>query len=87
MMRSGSYQSDSTVIPYEAFNLLSKATCNYLFYEGRFSIEQIMYKHRYFGRVCVPPSLVFCVMFCRSLFVLFRSAIVLPVVLIFTASD
>ena len=36
---------------------------------------------------CVARSLVFCVMFCRSLFVLFPLAIVLPVLLRFTASD
>jgi hypothetical protein len=36
---------------------------------------------------CVLPNLVFCVMFCRSLFVLFLVAIVLSVFLWFTVSD
>ena len=36
---------------------------------------------------CVALSLVFCVMFCRSLFVLFLLAIVLSVLIRFTASD
>ena len=36
--------------------------------------------------VCVARSLVFCVMFCRSLFVLFLLAVVLSI-LRFTTSD
>ena len=39
------------------------------------------------GEVCIARSLVFCVMLCRSLFVLFPLVIVLPVVLRFTAYD
>jgi hypothetical protein len=44
-----------------------------------------------FSELCVSRSLVFCVVFCRSLFyvlfVHFHVAIVLPVLLRFTASD
>ena len=40
-----------------------------------------------FSVVCVAQSLVFCVVFCRSLFVLFLLAIVLWVLLRFTGSD
>ena len=40
-----------------------------------------------FSWVCVAWSLVYCVMFCRSLFVLFLWIIVLSVLLRFTASD
>jgi hypothetical protein len=41
-----------------------------------------------FCGVCVAQSLFFCVVFCRSLFVpFFISAIVLYVLLLFTASD
>jgi hypothetical protein len=40
-----------------------------------------------FKWVLVAQSLVFCVMLCRSLFVLFRLAIVLAVLLTFTAYD
>ena len=40
-----------------------------------------------FGVIRVTPSLVLCVMFCRSLFVLFHLAIVLSVLLRFTPSD
>ena len=40
-----------------------------------------------FSGVHVDRSLVFCVMFCRSLFVLFLSAIVLSVLLRFMATD
>ena len=42
--------------------------------------------HPCFSGVCVTRSLVFCVMFCRSLFVHFLLAIVLSVLLWFTAS-
>ena len=40
-----------------------------------------------FSGVCVARSLVFCVVFCRSLFVLFLLAISLSVLLRFMASD
>ena len=40
-----------------------------------------------FNEVPIAQSLVFCVMFCRSLFVLYLLAIALSVLLIFTALD
>ena len=40
-----------------------------------------------FSAVRVSRALVFCVVFCRSLFVLLYLAIVLPVLLWFTDSD
>jgi len=40
-----------------------------------------------FNEVCVVWSLVFCVMFCRSLFILLLLAIMLSVLLRFKASD
>ena len=40
-----------------------------------------------FGGIRVGRFFIFCVMFCRSLFVLFLLAIVLSVLVSFTASD
>jgi len=42
---------------------------------------------RFFSGVRVAQSLIFCIVFGRSLFVLFLLAIVLPVLFRFTASD
>ena len=51
------------------------------------TIPENMNSQPLFSGVCVALSLVFCAMFCRSLFVLFHLSIVLYVFLRITASD
>ena len=51
------------------------------------TIPENMDSQPLFRGVCVARSLVFCAMFCRSLFVLFHLSIVLYVLLRITSSD
>ena len=51
------------------------------------TLPEHLSSHPVFGGVRVARFLVFCVMFCRSLFVLFRVAIELSVCLRFTDTD